>query len=378
MKTLMTMLVVLAGGALATGCSQAEGVEAKAPTPVKVQTAMPMPAETRVRYSATIEPLEQVALAFKASGYVDDLLQRRGADGRLRATQAGDRVARGTTLARVRDADYRERVNQGRARLAEGEASLTKARLDVDRARILFASDSLTKPELDAAQATFDAAHARQAAAQADVELALNALRESALVAPATGTVLERRVEVGTLVAPGNVGFLLADVSSVKARFGIPDVMIQSIKVGEVINVMVAAIASTPLAGRVTAIAPIADAQSRVFDVEVTIPNQDGRLRPGMIGTVAVGRTAAAASSARQPIFTVPLTAIVKSGGADQYAVLIVEDQRDINVVRFRRVELGEVVGNGIAVLSGLEPGDRVVVTGATLLVDGETVRVVS
>ena len=53
-------------------------------------------------------------------------------------------------------------------------------------------------------------------------------------------------------------------------------------------------LAATTFAGRVTAIAPAADAQSRVFDVEVTIPNQDGRLRPGMIGTVAVGHAGGA------------------------------------------------------------------------------------
>ena len=67
--------------------------------------------------------------------------------------------------------------------------------------------------------------------------------------------------------------------------------MIQSVHPGEAIDVTVEAVAATTFAGRVTAIAPTADPQSRVFDVEVTIPNPDGRLRPGMIGTVAVART---------------------------------------------------------------------------------------
>ena len=63
---------------------------------------------------------------------------------------------------------------------------------------------------------------------------------------------------------------------------------------------------------------------------------------------------------------------------AGQYAVLIVERQGDVDVVRLRRVELGEVMGNGIAVLNGVMPGERVVISGATLLVDGEAVHVVS
>ena len=378
MKTLMVVLAVLAGASLSVGCSKAQGLEAKPARPVKAQTVAPTPPHAGVRYSATIEPLDQVPLAFKASGYIADLLQRSGGDGRLRAVQPGDRVGRGTVLARVHDADYRERVNQGRARLAEGEASLAKARLDLERARTLFAADSLTKPDLDAAQAAFEAADARTAAAQADVELALNALRDCALTAPSTGIILERRVELGSLVTQGTVGLLLGDVSSVKARFGIPDSMIQSVHHGEAINVIVEAVASTAFTGRVTAIAPTADPQSRVFDVEVTIPNRDNRLRPGLIGTVAIGRTGAQGLGA-QPTLTVPLTAVVKSDArSGQYAVLIVERKGDVDIVRLRRVELGEVMGNGIAVLDGVKPGERVVVSGATLLVDGEAVHIVS
>ena len=282
-------------------------------------------------------------------------------------------------LARVRETDSRERVNQARARLSESDATLNKARLDLERAKILFGADSLTKPELDAAQAALDGAQARSTAAQAEIELALVALRDCTLVAPAAGVILERRIETGALVAPGTLGFTLGDVTSVKARFGIPDGMIQSVKHGDVIRVSVEAVAATTFEGRISAIAPAADPQSRVFDVEVTIPNHDGRLRPGMIGTVALGRSGAEKTVASQSILTVPLTAVVKSNAAaGSYAVLVVERQGTGEVARLRRVQLGEVMGNGIAVLQGLSRGERVVVSGATLLVDGEIVRVVS
>jgi multidrug efflux system membrane fusion protein len=278
----------------------------------------------------------------------------------------------------VREADYRERVSQGQAKLAEGEAALVKARLDLERARTLFAADSLTKPDLDAAQASFDSAAARVAAARSDIELASIALRDCALVSPSTGIIVERRIEVGSLAAAGTVGFVIADLSSVKARFGIPDGMIQSVSLGESISVLVESAGATTFKGRVTAIAPTADVQSRVFDVEVTIANQDGRLRPGMIGTVAIGRPQRVAAAAN-PSLSVPLTAIVRSeAAAGQFAVLIVEREGANEVARMRRVELGEVMGNTIAVTKGLSAGDRVVVTGATLLVDGAHVRSVS
>jgi RND family efflux transporter MFP subunit len=381
---------------IATGCTRAQGREAKPAPPVKVQTVAPAPPATGIRYSATIEPFEQVALAFKTSGYVDDLLRRRGVDGRLRVAQAGDQVSRGTILARVREEDARERVTQGRAKLAEAEASRSKTRLDLDRAEKLFATDSLTKTDLDAARAAFETAESRVMAAKAEIELAQSALRDCTLVAPSTGVLLERKIELGSLVAPGSVGFLLGDVSAVKARFGIPDAMIQGVRLGDPIGVSIDALAATMFAGTVTAIAPVADPQSRVFDVEVTIANKDGHLRPGMIGTVSVDpaslarpamdrqgreKPRAIQTTLYQPssIVTVPLSAIVKSdAGTGQYAVLIVEKKGDVEIARLRRVKLGDVMGNGIAVLEGVAVGDRVVVAGATLLTDGETVRVIS
>jgi RND family efflux transporter MFP subunit len=371
----IAVFAVIAAAGLVSACTKVEGVEAKAPRPVRVQAVTASVPAAGVRYSATIEAFQEVPLAFKASGYVNELVRRQGADGRLRVAQAGDQVGRGTILARVHEADYHERVNQGRAKLAEGEASLRKARLDLERANTLFAADSLTKPDLDSAQATFDSAQARVTSAQAEIELALSALRDCTLVAPASGVLLERKIEVGTLVGVGTVGFVLGDVSAVKARFGVPDAAIATVKLGESIEVLVDAVAATTFTGRVTSLAPAADPQSRVFDVEVTIPNQDGRLRPGMIGTVALG---APAIELRQPSLTVPLSAVVRSAeDADTYALMVVARQGDVEVARLQSVELGEVMGNGVAVTSGVTSGDRVVITGANLLVDGDPIRVI-
>jgi multidrug efflux system membrane fusion protein len=372
------ILGLILTAALAAACSSVQGKEEQPARPVKAEAIAPAPAQGGVRYSASIEPFEQVSLAFKSSGYVDELLRKKGADGRLRALQAGDIVPTGTVLARVREADYRERVEQSKGKLAEGDAAFKKARLDLDRAIALFAKDSLTKPDLDSAQASFDTAQARVAEAKADLELAANALRDCALVTPSSGVLLERKIELGSLVGVGTVGFTMGDVRSVKARFGIPDGVISSVVLGDTIGVTVDSVAGTTFSGRVTAVSPTADPHSRVFDVEVTIPNGQGQLRPGMIGTVAVGGAAEADSSnATQPLL-LPLSAAVRSpGNANQYAVFVVERQGGVEIARLRRVELGDVMGNGVAVRTGLAAGDHVITTGATLLTDGDRIRVI-
>ena len=126
---------------------------AQAPVPVRVASAEPQGEQARTRYSASIEPYEQVTLAFKSSGYVRDIKKVRGADGRLRNLQEGDAVRAGAVLARIQDTDYVARRNQAQASVAEAQAGLERARLDFGRAERLFQSQSVTKPDYDAAPA---------------------------------------------------------------------------------------------------------------------------------------------------------------------------------------------------------------------------------
>jgi RND family efflux transporter MFP subunit len=377
MKKLLNIGIVARALALVAGCAEVETREEAPLRPVKVAEVLVPETEARLRYAADIQPYEQLAIAFKTGGYVDTVASRRGSDGRVRALQPGDSIERGAVLATVREADYRQQLNQAIGSLREAEASLTKAALDRDRARMLFAAASLTKPDLDGAEAAADAAEARVAAATAQVEIAKVSLGDTALTSPISGVVLERRIERGTLVGGGTIAFVVGDVSDVKAEFGVPDALVHRIELGQSLDVTTEAFPGTTFAGRVTAIAPLADAESRVFNVEVTIQNGDGRLRAGMIGTVDVP-TDARDPRAEPAAASVPLAAVVRSeAGGDRYAVFVVESSGDTHIVRARAVTLGAAVGDGVTVTSGLRPGERVVVMGATLVADGEAVRII-
>jgi len=381
LKRCATVLKSLAIAGIAitfNACREVHGEAPLAPRPVKIAAARPAEAPAGIRYAVSIQPYAQTPLAFKASGYVEAVQQRRGADGRLRALQAGDAVRAGAVLARVRESEYRERVNQAKASMAELETAEGKARLDLDRARTLFAADALVKPDLDAAQAAFDATVARIASARAQHEMAEIGLRDTVLVAPSSGVIVERKIETGALVSAGTVGFVLADVSAVKAMFGVPDSLVHRLTPGQPLAVTTEAFRGVKFAGRVTAIAPTADSQSRVFDVEVSIPNIDGRLRPGMIGAVEVTVDDPSPATAPSGAPAIPLTAIVRSDERpEEYSVFIVDGGGESSAVRARAVTLGQVRGNLVEVTRGLAAGERVVVMGATLLKDGEAVRVI-
>ena len=360
---------------IAAGCRAAATPAEPEPKPVRIEVVRAAPGDPGVRYSANITPQTQVPLAFKVGGYIADILQRPGADQRPRDVQQGDVVKEGTVLARVSPSDYTARLDQSRAGVAGAEAAAVKARADFDRASKLFETQSLTRPEFDTARAARDSAESRLTAAKAETQLAQIAVQDTALLMPLNGIVLERRIERGTLVAPGSVGFVAGNMKSVKAVFGVPDMVAPQMTLGTPMPIRTDAVPNRFFPGRVTAVSPAADPQSRVFSIEVTVPNQDEALRPGMVATVEVRHGDPARTAAAPP--AVPLAAVVKAPSGSGYAVFIVEDAAGKTLARSRPVTLGDVSGNTVAVPGGMRVGERVIVSGATLVHDGEAVRIV-
>jgi RND family efflux transporter MFP subunit len=356
---------------LSAACRQNAAVAATPLTPVGVSTIGTHTAGNRTPYSAGIVPYSQVDLAFKSGGYVESILRVRGADGRMRNIQEGDWVGRGTVLARVRESDYVANVTVAKAQLAQAQAALEQARLDFERTDALFRTDSVTKPQHDAAKAKLDSTTAGVNSAASGLTQAETALNDCALKAPLDAWVIRRNVEVGSLVGQTALGFSLAETRLVKAVFGVPDFVVGSLKLGEPQTIATAA-APGEFAGRITGIAPAADPRTRTFSIEVTVSNTGNVLRPGMVATLMLS-----GSREKGPIPVVPLSAVVRAvDNPNAFGVFVVEQRGDQFFARARTVELGTAYGNVIGLEGGLKPGDRVIVTGATQVRDGQQVRV--
>jgi len=363
----IAMLVVLL-----PACSKNE-VE-KSAIPVTVYAAEPHKADEGYRYSANVEPYTTVNIAFKVPGYVAEILQVKGADGRMRDVQDGDAVTQGIVLARLRQTEFADRINQAKAHVAEAVAEQSKAKQDFERASALFRTQSLTKPDYDTAVAHNDISQANEQGAEATLRQAELDQNDSQLRAPADGLLLKRTIEVGSLAAAGSLAFVLADTSSVKVVFGVPDVMVAHTRLGMPLSITTEALPDTAIAGRVTRVAPAADAQTRLFEVEVTVPNPHDRLKVGMIASLNVP-----AATTHEMALVVPLTAVVRpKDDPSAYAVYVVEQTGSDSFARLRRVQVGEVYGNLITVTEGVQRGERVVSSGTMLLNDGDKVRLVS
>jgi multidrug efflux system membrane fusion protein len=259
-------------------------------------------------------------------------------------------------LARLRQQEFKDQ-------LADADAALRQALADYERAAQLYENRSISKAEYDAAYARYTATQARRS--QANI-----ALGDATLRAPIDGVLLRRSIEVGSLAGPATLAFTIANTRIVKVVFGVPDVVVAVLRLGQTIDIQAEALPGAALKGRITRISPSADPTSRVFEVEAGLPNPQGRLKVGMLAGLRLGNDAA------DPALLVPLAAIVRpAGDTANYAVYVVADS-SAPTVRLRRVRLGEVSGNLIAVRDGLRAGERVVVRGAMIVTDGQAVQI--
>src|SRR5439155_1445366 len=143
---------------------------------------------------------------------------------------------------------------------------------------------------------------------------------------------IKRLIEVGALVRPGAPAFTLAETAYVRAVFGVPDGGLAGIRLGSPVTVTSDARPGVRLRGQVTAISPSADPKSRVFQVEVTIPNPHRRLDVGFIVTAAF-----AGGSVGQAKTVVPMQAIIgRTDTTSGYAVYVVESEGGKAAVRLR------------------------------------------
>lgn len=420
-------IIIIAIALFSFGCQKAVTKE-QAAKPVKVKEVESIVAQKGNRYSASIRPNTQVDIGFKVGGYIETVTTISDVNGMRRSLQAGDIVYRGQVLAQLRRSDYQAKVNQAvsqkgevqknvnttkaqlnevessiainKSQLAEAETNLAQAKTDFTRAQNLYDVQSLTKKDLDSAKTNLDMAQARVNTARASLKSAQEKIKtmhsqieqvearvktadvtideakiplgDTTLRAPFTAIILDRKIEAGELVSPNMPAFVLADTTSVKAVFGVPDIELQTLKNGQTLSLTSDALPNQEFSGHVSRIAPSADQNSRVFEVEVTIPNRQNLLKSGMIASLELMSERAAEGTK-----VVPLGAIVRSkDDPNSYAVFVVQEIEGVQVAREREVALGETFGNSVAITAGVQLGEKVITNGASFLTNGEKVQI--
>ena len=184
-----------------------------------------------------------------------------------------------------------------------------------------------------------------------------------------SGIINKRLIEPGSVVSPGTVMFEIVNVSRLKLKVNVNESQVASMKVGDEIDVKASVYPDAAFKGRISFIAPLADA-SLNFPVEIEISNNSAnQLRAGMYGTAVFN---AKDSGTAHAMLVLPKDAFVNGVSSNQ--VFIVNPD---NTVKLTKVVTGRIFGDQVEVLSGIKDGQKVVTTGQINLIDGAKIKIV-
>jgi RND family efflux transporter MFP subunit len=353
-------LGVVVAASLATG---------SAPTPDEAAQAMSVGAESvhvvavaRIQsgpiVSGSLQPERRATVRAELAGVVLDT-----------HVEVGQPVRAGAVLGHIDDAAIRDAVLSAEATVRAAAQAATVARRNVERMAALLSEGAVAERALEDQRTAALGADRQLADARALLAQARKQLGKTELRAPINGVVAERGVSAGDVVQPGMALFSVVDPTSMQLEASVPSEQLASVRVGAPVEFRINGYTGQSFTGRVERVSPVADPVTRQVKIFVTLPNTAGRLVGGLF---AEGRIE---SEAREGMIA-PLTALETVGArrADAGAVLrlrggVVEQVPVVLGLRDERSEVVELV-------SGVAPGDTLLVGAARTITPGTPVRV--
>ena len=354
----LPVVVAACGAILLSACHQREAVvpEAKPVVALAVHpdannASASLPAQVQARYSTP--------LSFRVGGKI---IERR--------VRIGDSVKAGQTVALLDPTDLRNNLANARALLAAAEHRLSFAKQQLDRDQAQAHANLIAAAQLEQTQDAYATALAQRDSARAQMALATDQLRYTALTADHDGVVTSEDADTGQNMQATQAVYHVDWTGDVDIVCDAPERALNALTIGARARVTLPALPGKTLEARVREVSPAADSESRTWRVKLTLAAPGPQVRLGMTANVMFD---VADDSASGEPFTLPVTALFHKG--ENPAVWVVRNGS--NTLELRPVTIERYDERTVSVSSGLHDGDRVVLQGVHAVSSGQQVQAV-
>ena len=300
---------------------------------------------------ATLQGYVQSPLAARANGY----LKRWTRD-------IGSRVEKGELLAEIEAPELDQQLSQALAAREQAAANLALARSTAERWEGLRRKDVVSQQDLEEKRSAAAQSQANLAAAEANVQRLRQLEEFKRVVAPFSGVITRRNVDVGDLIDSSRVLFTLSQTDTLRVYVSVPQAYAHLVKAGQQVVVTQAELSGERFVGQVARTSASIDAATRTMQVEISLPNREGKLLPGAY--VQVGLPLKDNRS-----LVAPTNTLLIRGEGTMVAVVDAQGR-----VALRPVRVGRNYGADFEVLGGIGESDRLVLNPPDWLVDGQAV----
>lgn len=307
---------------------------------VRVDTVKKSSPEISVLANGNFEPYQELSFSAEKAGRVVNVLVKEG-----------DYVKKGQVLATIR-------VDQLNVDLQTAEANLQNAQTDLNRYENAFRTGGVTQQQLD--QARLNLANAKSRVQQSTINLG-----DATIRATINGIVNARKIEPGSVVAPGTALFDIVNISRLKLKVNVNEAQVAQLSLGKPVKIKASVFPDKTFSGKVAFIAAKAD-EALNFPIEIDVLSNPGnQLKAGMYGTAEFD------FPQQQAIVLIPRAAFV--GSVNSNELFVVRN----NKAELIRVTSGRVLGNQVEILKGIQEGDQVITSGQINLTTGTAVTII-
>ncbi len=337
-QTSLLLLLSAASLSLSTACSSSSSSKQETAQStdstqvVTVDAARLTELDSRQQYTAQLEAKTLNNITAQAGGRVKQIL-----------VAVGDRVAAGQVVARM------EATQASAAQIQLADAKTNFARMDE-----LYKVGGISKAQWEQAKSALE---------QAKLSYG-NASENTLLRSPISGFVTAKNYDNGDVTSPTLPILVIQQVSPLKVVVNVSEQYYTRLKPGLEASLSVEALGTQSFSGRITKVYPTVDATTHTVGVEIEVPNKDQRLRPGMYARLSLD------FGTRQAL-TISDKAIVRQAGSGIRYVYVLKEGKAV----YREVELGELQDGRYEVLSGIEPGEQLIISAPSHLKNGAAVK---
>ena len=330
---LVALLAVVLLGSCTGGKDKSAAEKTEEKPKEKLADVTASPVEQIQEYTATVEAEVKNNIAPSSPVRIDKIF-----------VEVGDHVSKGQKL-----------VQMDAANLKQTKLQLDNQEVEFNRIDELYKVGGASKSEWDAAKMAYDV---KKTAYQ-------NLLENTSLLSPISGVVTARNYDSGDMYSGGNPVLTVEKITPVKLLINVSEVYFTKVKKGAPVNVKLDVYGDEAFEGKISLIYPTIDPSTRTFQVEIQLPNQNQKVRPGMFARASL-------NFGTEENVVVPDLAIVKQAGAGDRYVYVYKDGK----VTYNKVELGRRMGAEYELKSGVPNNSQVVIAGQTRLINGTEVEV--
>ena len=324
----------------------------------------------QVRSYGTVKAQDLVSVSPQVSNRLTDIY-----------VDLGDTVEAGQLMAKIYDKTFRDQLSQAQAQLAQSRIALRRDSAQFERQRQLLEMDLVSDSEYEIALATYRNTMAQLESARASLTQAQENFNFTEVRAPVNGVVVSRSLEEGDLAPSGQTLFELASDSGFETRIFLPVQDWRSVRIGQSVQLRVSNEASVSATGIVSRKSPQLDPTTGLGEVVITLTQVGGSIYSGVLAEnlINIQTNDNAVVIPRSALVEVVETVVNPESNTIElersYSVFV---SKGDSMAERRTLELGIEQGDRIEVLSGLQPGDNIVITGQQGLEEGGRISVAS